>query len=268
MVAKLLFTIIPLFFLLNFSFAQNYRAVYQYEYIPDSVNLENRKSIQAILYSNEVNSWFTSEGNFKRDSLSTLVKNGKVSPYNAINEMRKFGKIDGYKFTVSKNYDTKETVLYDKIATQRYKYIDNASFDWEIGTETRMILDYNCQIATLNFGGRSYVAWFTNEIPISDGPFLFEGLPGLIVSIQDTKNHHKFELISFRIDETYSNNELYQNELYVKTTKAEFLRTKKRYFENPDAFMESTGVTVISKNAPKINPWRGVIKNSIILSEY
>jgi hypothetical protein len=32
--------------------------------------------------------------------------------------------------------------------------------------------------------------------------------------------------------------------------------------------MEGTGAIVVSENAPKINPWRGVIRNSIIIEEY
>lgn len=253
---------------LGLASAQDYQALYQYDYVPDSTAIESKRSVRVILNVNDINSWFASEGDFKRDSVYQLVRNGQLSVYEAISELKRFSRMGLSSFIISKNYETNETMIHDKIATQRYKYTDNASFDWKIGTETKTISGYNCQIATLNFGGRSYVAWFTFQIPIQDGPFLFQGLPGLIVSIQDTKNHHKFELLAFGTYKLHSHNERYNNELYVKTTKAEFLQTKKRYFENPDAFMESTGVTVVSKNAPKLNPWRGVIKNSIILNEY
>jgi hypothetical protein len=48
--------------------------------------------------------------------------------------------------------------------------------------------------ATTSFAGRNYEAWFTPEIPISDGPYKFYGLPGLIFKICDKKNQHVFTL--------------------------------------------------------------------------
>src|SRR5690606_1469092 len=51
-----------------------------------------------------------------------------------------------------------------------------------------------CQRADIRFGGRDWVAWFTTEIPIPDGPYKFCGLPGLIVSIADTQQHWQFDL--------------------------------------------------------------------------
>jgi hypothetical protein len=40
------------------------------------------------------------------------------------------------------------------------------------------------------------VAWFAPELPYSDGPYKFNGLPGLIVKIADTRNQYVFELLS------------------------------------------------------------------------
>ncbi len=53
---------------------------------------------------------------------------------------------------------------------------------------------YTCQKATTRYEGRDYVAWFAPKIPISDGPYKFSGLPGLIVEIADTKEYYRFEL--------------------------------------------------------------------------
>lgn len=33
------------------------------------------------------------------------------------------------------------------------------------------------QKATCDFAGRKWIAWFTTEIPIQDGPYKFYGLP-------------------------------------------------------------------------------------------
>ena len=66
------------------------------------------------------------------------------------------------------------------------------NFDWEIGFETDTILNLVCHKATTNYGGRNYIAWFTPEIPISDGPYVFKGLPGLILRVYDFENQYEF----------------------------------------------------------------------------
>jgi GLPGLI family protein len=56
---------------------------------------------------------------------------------------------------------------------------------WNIVEEVKMIKNFTCLKATTEFRGRKYTAWFTPDIPISDGPWKFKGLPGLILSITD-----------------------------------------------------------------------------------
>ena len=49
------------------------------------------------------------------------------------------------------------------------------------------ILDHKCHKATLTFGQRVYTAWYAPDIPIHYGPYKFEGLPGLIMQIEDSR---------------------------------------------------------------------------------
>jgi GLPGLI family protein len=71
-------------------------------------------------------------------------------------------------------------------------------FDWKILKQEKEILGYTCQKATLSYKGRDYVAWFSLQIPIQNGPWKFGGLPGLIFEISDTQNHYAFELIGIK----------------------------------------------------------------------
>ena len=67
--------------------------------------------------------------------------------------------------------------------------------NWQLYDETRTIMGYLCQKATTRFRGRDFVAWFAPEIPISNGPWKFGGLPGLILKVYDTDKHFVFEAI-------------------------------------------------------------------------
>lgn len=77
-----------------------------------------------------------------------------------------------------------------KKQTQSYRQFSNGlvidstySIKWNIVNEKKNILGYSCQAATCHFRGRNYKAYFTIEIPIKEGPFKFDGLPGLILQV-------------------------------------------------------------------------------------
>ena len=54
----------------------------------------------------------------------------------------------------------------------------------------KQIGKYKTQKATAEFGGRSWIAWFSQELPFQDGPYKFYGLPGLIVHVEDNTGSH------------------------------------------------------------------------------
>lgn len=67
--------------------------------------------------------------------------------------------------------------------------------NWQLEEGTDTVAGYVCQKATLKFRGRNYTAWFTPDIPLSDGPWKFSGLPGLILKVEDTDQLYTFTLI-------------------------------------------------------------------------
>lgn len=42
--------------------------------------------------------------------------------------------------------------------------------NWKLYDEETEILGYKCKKATTSFAGRDYIAWYSTEISISDGP--------------------------------------------------------------------------------------------------
>lgn len=66
------------------------------------------------------------------------------------------------------------------------------TMDWQILDEYKELLGYRVQKAKCSYRGRKYVAWFTSEIPFSDGPWKFCGLPGLILEVADEQDEFHF----------------------------------------------------------------------------
>ncbi|TXD85465.1 GLPGLI family protein [Subsaximicrobium wynnwilliamsii] len=110
-------------------------------------------------------------------------------------------------------FSSNTDVLYKNIKTQTYVEqtdILSKSFlikdsikdiAWQLENETKNIGNYTCFKATytyqhpirdfendkdsLRFEARKITAWYTPQIPVSNGPELYQGLPGLILEIND-----------------------------------------------------------------------------------
>lgn len=71
------------------------------------------------------------------------------------------------------------------------------NFEWEITEESKIISDLHCFRATTTFRCQEWEAWFAPEIPINSGPFIFHGLPGLIIKIKKINQMPYYELREF-----------------------------------------------------------------------
>nr|WP_315031063.1 GLPGLI family protein [uncultured Chryseobacterium sp.] len=96
---------------------------------------------------------------------------------------------------------------------QNYEYIGDANFykiseepeqQWNITDSIKTSNNLSLQKATTRFGGRNWIAWFSKDIPIPYGPYKFNGLPGLIMELYDTRKDYCFKVIkNEKIPEAY-----------------------------------------------------------------
>ena len=104
----------------------------------------------------------------------------------------------------STSYPEKDLVIrrYDMQQTWSMQFFDLAHWiihenlekpAWNITNETDSILGFTCIKAETSFRGRKWIAFFTPEIPIQEGPWKLCGLPGLILKVYDSKNHYIYE---------------------------------------------------------------------------
>jgi len=104
------------------------------------------------------------------------------------------------------------------------------NISWRIEKESKKVLNYNCQKATCDFRGRSYVAYFTKEIPVKNGPFKFDGLPGLILEVASTDKMVKITARAVQILDTISIENPFIKHSTI--TWSDFKSSYKKYFES------------------------------------
>jgi GLPGLI family protein len=63
------------------------------------------------------------------------------------------------------------------------------AYQWRLTGEQSVFLGYNVQKATAVQDSSEIEAWFTPEIPVSAGPGLYGGLPGMILSLSVDDGH-------------------------------------------------------------------------------
>jgi GLPGLI family protein len=102
----------------------------------------------------------------------------------------------GQRHIVYKNYPEDVITIQDAMGQNYYMYEDTLNNQaWHLEEETQTIIGFHCQKAVCEWRGRSYTAWFTEEIPMSDGPYKFCGLPGLIVQVYDKNREYEWTLL-------------------------------------------------------------------------
>ncbi|MBN9311578.1 MAG: GLPGLI family protein [Chryseobacterium sp. 39-10] len=186
-------SILLLFFVLSTSvfFGQSTRFIYQVTMKPDAQNPSDVKTENVYLDVDATHSAFYSEKLAKRDSIMGRAAQTGGFSFNR-EQMRELRPIIDY--IVVKDYKTGVSTYKRRIARDLYAYDEDRPIEWKISPELATIGSYHTQKAEAKFGGRLWYAWFDAEIPVQDGPYLFSGLPGLVVKVEDSKGDYSFDL--------------------------------------------------------------------------
>lgn len=149
-----------------------------------------------------------------------------------------------FDYKLFKNLHTEKLYFFERIGKDRFKYTEELPLqDWEIHSETKEIVGYKAQKATTTYAGRDYVAWFTAEISISEGPYKFSGLPGLIIEITDTQKYYHFKLTGFR-ELNKAASMTIAKDRYTEVSKEDFLTAEENYNRDPLGALSKAGITI------------------------
>lgn len=221
-----------LFFAIQNLYSQTMRVDYDMVYKEDSLNAEPI-SKKMVLLIHDGKSKFFSEKQYEVDSIRDSGFRGFV-----VGDTNFFHVIKEKQNLISKYYFQLNDV---------YKLTEPITLNWKIGKETAQLYGYACQKATLNFKGRKWEAWFTQEIPVQEGPYIFKGLPGLIIHMKDSTGSYEFSFSALKKD-FYKREFEDTNPKPLEVSAANLKKIFLDYYNDPFREMKSRDVKVKFKD--------------------
>lgn len=203
---------------------------------PDSNNREKVEENYFSLFLNDNGSLFQSKKTTERDSvIITALKVGQ-NPFYKISSLVSTISPHNYQIFFFNNLLT----VKEPLNGERAQFVQTTSIyqegieslNWELQDDTLTIGNLKCQKATLNYGDRQWVAWFSPEIPIMDGPYKFKGLPGLVIDVADSQKYFHFSMLSLEPANVTVYTNLKKDLVVNETTKKQFFKDRRYLREN------------------------------------
>lgn len=155
---------------------------------------------------------------------------------------------------VAKNFADGSLSVFDKWYNEDGTYREPLDeMKWTIVEDsTKKVLGYECIMATTDYHGRTWKAWFTPEIPLHDGPWKFRNLPGLILKAEAPDGAFSFEATGIE-NLTGKFPQLYGPEGYQKVDRKKALAAHEKYLDNLENHLKAqygpkAGLIVVDNN--------------------
>jgi GLPGLI family protein len=275
------FLLFPLLFVLLTlnTFAQDLQPVdstkwlctYEYNFLLDSTNQNSLRHDQMYLQIGSHLSKFTCALFFLQDSALYFTELKNLDMATTINQVMK--STNGVKsstlsmYRIYKNFPGKGLMTFNAFDDKYYKVEQPMKMKWKLVTQKdTVIFGYSCQMARISYAGRDWVAWYSPQIPVADGPYKFNGLPGLILNISDTRNQHCFTLNAIK-KVTYDQLILKSTRISVDITAEEYIKAKRNDLMRLYGSLQNGTITSSSEEA-NAQAMHGIISKNNFIEKY
>lgn len=206
-------------FAISFS-AQKQAFIYEMKYRPD-IHKDSMISKRMVLDISGNVSVFRTEDERRSDSLSKVSGFGIGADQHI--ERQVYVTKDAVIGKTSRHFRTRFNDFYDV----NIEEVQN----WQVMPEKKKISGFDARKAVMDYGGRKWTVWFTEEIPVSDGPYIFHGLPGLIVKATDAGRDYEFMLIATK----NTSGNLFMRKKGLEMNFSDFRKLMMQYYSDPYA---------------------------------
>ena len=166
------------------------------------------------------------------DSINDFCAINKKNAKKAANDFNQTSSKVCYGFNITSLVDLdNETATVQLQALRKYQYtVPLPKFDWQLTKGDSIINGLACKRAVCRYAGRSYIAWFAPSINLPYGPYLFGGLPGLIMCLCDKSNNWIFTNSGIEVARSNRDMYLYSDKDIIKTDREKALSGRRGIF--------------------------------------
>ena len=116
---------------------------------------------------------------------------------------------------------------YKQLITSGLKYEDTLpSIEWQLTDSTKTICEYECKQAVGSVYGRTWTVWYSAELPLNYGPYILNGLPGLIMAAKDSEGLFDFNAVGIENAPEDALISVYEENSHQKCTRKRFLEMR------------------------------------------
>lgn len=244
----------------GYAFAETpalYECIYSYRIKPDqreeggnTGGKDLSETTDCILQFGEDLSKFYDYAAYRLDSGSAIQHIDSETKNKFEEEYYKVEKFFGQ--LIMTDTDGARLTVFSDMSPDRFKYVQKLPLmEWQIEDANETICGYECKKASGEYGGRKWTVWYTEEIPVTFGPWKLSGLPGLILKATDSKGMHDFEATSIRKASGEIAFPKYPNLNSISFDK--FIERKNKYDRNPMGNINPESISMITvKNGSSI----------------
>lgn len=180
------------------------------------------------------------------DALHEFMESGK----DAFAIMEEKGLMAKSRYKNEKDFQKRTITVWNSNGADRYQYdVDMYDLQWELCDSVETVLDYECNLATADYHGRKWYAWFAPEIPVQDGPWQLCGLPGLIMKADTEDGEYGFVITGLQeCNEPFKPILIDEDEIY-KTKRKSYLKMRDHGRRNRSAQISAMTGGKVNVNA-------------------
>lgn len=204
-------------------------------------------------------SLFYSQMEYQSDSVNAVVMKNGGNSYSGGGQV---------KWRLYKNYPEEGKIaLLERFGMDRFVCTeDYAAPLWQpVADSSAVILGYRCSLATATYKGRTWYAWYAEDIPFDAGPWKLGGLPGLILRAYDAPRHYVFDAVG--MSEVAPPAPIYyKGGKYEAVSRKQLEGIRRRYFADPVGYIATNPnikVQIRDKQGNELAAPRSVPYNSI-----
>ncbi|MCG2616041.1 GLPGLI family protein [Terrimonas sp. NA20] len=254
--------------------------MYDFSYVRDLADTVNRYKAEMILSVGKQTSRYTTRDLFNRNSPAVIKLNKQrqekantaaipgpavVAVGGPLLNVTNAGALINEEIFIDRNKSTIQTA--GRVGFKNFHFtVSLPVINWKLSSDKKEICGYTCQKAVGDYGGRTFEAWFTTDLPDAFGPWKLHGLPGLILSARDTKNEISFECkeITKNEDPEELLKPFMNADRSIQVKPKEYSKVAGMFAKDPAAVAEGqlpgTVVNVRNLDSPEDNSIRKVVK--------